>query len=227
MLQQAGEGVSFVWSRPVGELPASLAHDELHAPPLSSTTTSLYKSKQEDDFRWKPMLQRYVSSVSSECYKCFILMLQKWIGMLHMLQWLYMYVSDVRSECFICFFIHLFASVLSGRCICFWKCFKCSCSRTYVVSVSYVCLKSRSDITASVLYAYFMCFIRLQKYVEMLHLNVWKVDWMLHLPPRFSILHRCLFHLWRRLCIHCPLPLFLDGGDARADAGPCGACKMA
>ena len=44
-----------------------------------------------------------VSDVSEICCKCFIWILQRYIQMLHMLQWLYTYVAIVCSKCFICF----------------------------------------------------------------------------------------------------------------------------
>ena len=50
------------------------------------------------------MLQAYISSVSEVYYKCFMWMLQMYIGMLHMLQWLYTYVANIYSKCFIYFF---------------------------------------------------------------------------------------------------------------------------
>jgi hypothetical protein len=49
---------------------------------------------------YKRMLSS-VSDVSEVCCKCFRWILQKEIGMLHMLQWLYMYVANVCSQCFI------------------------------------------------------------------------------------------------------------------------------
>jgi hypothetical protein len=84
------------------------------------------------------MLQAYVSSVSvvtDVCFKCFIRMLQKYIMMLHMLQWLYMYIADVCSNVacvamvvYVCcrrlflifylFFRRMLQVCLSGCCIC-------------------------------------------------------------------------------------------------------------
>jgi hypothetical protein len=65
------------------------------------------------------MLQAFVSNVSEVCCNCFIRLLQKWIGMLRMLQWLYMYVASSCSQCFICFFRRMLQVYLSRCCICF------------------------------------------------------------------------------------------------------------
>jgi hypothetical protein len=66
------------------------------------------------------MLQAYGSSVSvvldGVCFKCFIQMLQKLIGTLHMLQWLYTYVAYVLIYMFNMFYTCV-VSVLSGCCI--------------------------------------------------------------------------------------------------------------
>jgi hypothetical protein len=68
----------------------------------------------------------------------------------------------------------------------------------------------------------------LRRILQVLLLNVSKVDWILHLSSHFSaVSHRYLFHLRRRLGICHPLPLFLDAGDARADAGPVWARETA
>ena len=67
-----------------------------------------------------------------------------------------------------------------------------------------------------------------RRMLQVLHLDVSNVDRVLHLPPHFSAAsHRCLFLLRRRLGIRRPLPLFLDAGDARADAGPVWARETA
>jgi hypothetical protein len=50
------------------------------------------------------MLQTYVLiilDILEVCCKCFIWALQKLIGTMHMLQWLYTYVASVRCKCFI------------------------------------------------------------------------------------------------------------------------------
>ena len=108
----------------------------------------------------------YVSSVSDVleiCYNYFILMLQKKIGMLHMLQWLYTYVSSVGFKCFICFrrmlqcficmfhtFQWLYTHVAS---VCF-KCFICFkrmlqvfyLDVAYVVVAIHICCKRMLQI---------------------------------------------------------------------------------
>jgi hypothetical protein len=89
------------------------------------------------------MLQAYVLIVSDVCCKCFIWMFQKWIEMLHMLQWLDTYVASVCSKCFICFFIRMLQMCLSRCCICF---------HTYVASVL-----SRCCVWFAMI---FMCFLQ-------------------------------------------------------------------
>ena len=56
--------------------------------------------------------------------------------------------------------------------------------------------------------------------LQMLHLDVSKVDRTLHLPPRFLLPHLGVSSSTRRqLGIRRPLSLFLDAGDIR-DVGP-------
>ena len=77
--------------------------------PVNSTRRRASIAKQQGDVALKAlvsMLQTHVSSVShvSEvCYKCFIRILQKYIGMLHMLQVFQRHVASVCSKYFICF----------------------------------------------------------------------------------------------------------------------------
>jgi hypothetical protein len=82
---------------------------------------------------------------------------------------LYTYVSNVCSKCLISFSKRMFASVLSGYCICFhaYKVFfqVFQLFHTYVASISSGCYKSKYGIAASVSDACFMCFICLQTYV--------------------------------------------------------------
>ena len=105
----------------------------------------------------------------------------------------------------------MFASVSSGCCICFCKCFrrmfqvfqlfpyvccKCFiCLQTYVASVTSGCFKSRSDVASPS--SLFYCLASVS------------------LPPPASAGHAP------------PLPLFLDAGDARADTGPAWARETA
>jgi len=50
-----------------------------------------------------------------------------------------------------------------------------------------------------------------RRILQVLHLDVSKVDRVLQLSPHFSVaLHRCLFLLWRRLGIRRPLSLFFS-----------------
>jgi hypothetical protein len=82
-------------------------------------------------------------------------MLQKQIGMLRMLQWLYTYVASVYLKCFIYLFRRMFQACLFGYCICFAhmlqvfyldvKCF--ICLQKYVANVSSGYFKSRSGVT--------------------------------------------------------------------------------
>ena len=92
-----------------------------------------------------------------------------------MLQWLYAYVASVCSKCFIYFFqtyvasvfiwmLHIFhtyvASVLSGYCVC-------------MLAIVFNFFKSALD-------ACFECFICIFCMLKVLHLDVLKVDRVLH-----------------------------------------------
>jgi hypothetical protein len=102
--------------------------------------------------------------------------------MLHMLQLLYTYVVSFCSQCFICFFIcmlqvfiwmlHMFhayvASVLCGCCVCF------------IVVLSVFSGTSVLDICLK-------CFISLQTFLLVLHLDRLKLDQVLHLPPHIQL----------------------------------------
>jgi hypothetical protein len=62
---------------------------------------------------------------------------------------------------------------------------------------------------ASVSDASFKYFICLQMYVTSVVLNVSKIDWVLHLPPRLLLPRLCVSSTSRRrLGIRCLLPLF-------------------
>jgi hypothetical protein len=78
--------------------------------------------------------------------------------MLHMLKWLYKYVSSVCSKYFISFSRRMFASVSSGCRICF---------HTYEVFLG---------VFASVSYTCFECFSCFVRMLQVLHLDVSKVD---------------------------------------------------
>ena len=74
--------------------------------PVNSTRRRASIAKQQGDVALKAlvsMLQTHISSVSEVCYKCFIRMLKKYIGMLHMLQVFQRHIASVCSKCFICF----------------------------------------------------------------------------------------------------------------------------
>jgi hypothetical protein len=78
---------------PSSTLPASSA-------PLASTlVTSTHRRTSIRRSSREMFVQK--EHVANVCFKCFILMLQKYIGMFHILQWLYAYVSSVCSKCFI------------------------------------------------------------------------------------------------------------------------------
>jgi hypothetical protein len=111
-------------------------------PASSATTASSIRPSSKVTLRWNRMLQAYVSVVSNVCCKSFVWMLQKYIGILHMLQWLYPYVANVRSQCFICFFRRTLQVCLSRCCICF----------THMLQVFYLNV-------AYVLQWFFKCFI--------------------------------------------------------------------
>jgi hypothetical protein len=94
--------------------------------------------------------------------------------MLHMLQWLYMYVAKVCSKCFICFFRHKLQ-------VCFLD----------VAYVSHICLQVILHMLAmafkcfrcfaSVLDIYCKCFICFRRTLQVFHLDVAKVDRVLHM----------------------------------------------
>jgi hypothetical protein len=91
--------------------------------------------------------------------------------MLHVLQWLYTYVASFCSQCFLCFsqtyiasvFIipHIYCKYLSGCCVCFIMLFKCF-----------------SSIFISVLDAYFKFSSAFRRMLQVLRLDVSKVDQM-------------------------------------------------
>jgi hypothetical protein len=122
-----------------------------------------------------------------------------------------LHVSSVCSKCFISFSRCMFAGVSSGCCICFhtyvssvFRCFlqvfhthvsECLSCFVRMLQVFHLNVsKNRSGVATSVSDACFMCFICLQTYVasvafrrmlQVLYPNVSKVDWVLHLCPRF------------------------------------------
>jgi hypothetical protein len=95
--------------------------------------------------------------------------------------------------------LHMFhtyvASVLSRCCVCFIMVFKCS-----------------SGAFASVSDACFKYFIYLGRTLQVLYLDVLKVDRVLHLRPYFLLSRLGVSSSRRRLGIRCPSPL-LDAGD--------------
>jgi hypothetical protein len=121
------------------------------------------------------MLQASVSSVSNVsglCCKYFIRMLQKYIGMLHMLQWYYTYVARFCSQSFICFF--------DVRCKCVYLNVayvfihrKCKCFYLNVVYV-YNGFKCFSDVFGSGSDPCFKCFICFQTYVAIVASSCFK-----------------------------------------------------
>ena len=126
--------------------------------------------------RFSNMLRAYVSSVSvvsDVCFNCFMQMLQRWIMMLHMLQWLFMYVSSVYPQCFIWFLYTYVASVLDA-------CLKCFiCLLLYVASVASGCFEIRSGCCTccnGVSTICSKCFIHFRRMLQMFYLDVAKVD---------------------------------------------------
>jgi hypothetical protein len=63
-------------------------------------------------------------------------MFQKWIGMLHMLQWLYTYVPNVSDVCCKCFYLDVAKVDLDVAYTCMFSVYLFS-----VIGVSYVCCK--------------------------------------------------------------------------------------
>jgi hypothetical protein len=114
------------------------------------------------------------------CCKCFI-----W-----MLQWLYTYVAIFCFQCFICFpdicckCVYLDVAYVSHIClqVFLFRCYICFCNGFHVFS----------GVFSSVSYACFNCLSAFRRMLQVLHLNVSKVDWVLHLPhrlllPRFGV----------------------------------------
>jgi hypothetical protein len=105
-------------------------------PPLNSTLrwASILPRSME-------MLPSSVLDVSEVCCKCFIWMLQKSIGMLHMLQVFQLNVASLYSKCFVSVSDVCLQVFWSGCCICFTYvarvCSKCSvlyCSKCFHVA---------------------------------------------------------------------------------------------
>ena len=124
-----------------------------------------------------------------------------------MLQWLYTYITSLCSQRFICFFqmyvtsvfiwiLYMFhtyvASVLSGCCVCFTMVFKCFQVFLQVFQIHV------SSISSA-----------FRRMLQVLYLNVSKVDRVLHLPSRL-LLSRLgvLSSSQYRLGIRHLLPLF-------------------
>jgi hypothetical protein len=64
--------------------------------------------------------------------------------------------------------------------------------------------------------------------LHVLHLDVSKVDRVLHLPPRFSAPCLGVSSSYQfRLGIRCSIPLFLHASDIRSGAGPAWTQEMA
>ena len=108
-------------------------------------------------------------------------MLQKWIEMVHMLQWLYTYVASFYSQCFICVFwthvaimftwmLHVFYSDVAYRCNGFQVCFR------FVFQVFY---KHVSSVSTA-----------FRRMLQPLYLDISKVDRELHLSSSHLLLHR-------------------------------------
>jgi hypothetical protein len=136
-------------------------------------------------------------------------MLQKYIEMLHMLQWLYTYVASFCSQCFICVFrniccncvyldvcicstLHVFYSGVVYGCNGFQVCFRCvfQVFHKHVLSISTV----------------------FRRMLQPLYFDVSKIDQMLHLSSSYLLLHR----LYRsRQGIH------MNDGWARDEGATC------
>jgi hypothetical protein len=85
-----------------------------------------------------------------------------------MLQWLYTYAASVCFKCFICFFRCMLQLVLFGCCICF----------THMLQFLSRCL----HMFCNGFQVFFGVFVSaLDAYLQMFHLNVLKVDWVLYI----------------------------------------------
>jgi len=138
-------------------------------------------------------------------------MLQKYIGMLHMLQWLYIYVSGVFQM------FHLFFETYVYKYFIWMLRMFLQVFQTYVPGVSVVFVRmlpafhldvSKVDLVLQQAFHMHISnvssiFIRI---LQVLHLNVSKVDRMFTSPSSLSTSHRCLFLLQCQLGIHRPLP---------------------
>jgi hypothetical protein len=93
------------------------------------------------------------------------------------MQWLYTSVANVCPECFICFFRRML-QVFIESCICFTHMLQMIC-----LDVVYLLQRFSSVhvFFASVSDACFKCFICLQTYVANVHLDVSKVNRVLHM----------------------------------------------
>jgi hypothetical protein len=102
------------------------------------------------------------------------------------LQWLYKYVAMVCSQCFICVFRRMLQVFLSRYCICFTHMLQ-----VFHVEVAYV-FEWLHTCSPSVSNVYCKCFNYFGRMLPVLHLNVVKVDLVLHMlqwDP--SVAHVC------------------------------------
>jgi hypothetical protein len=106
--------------------------------------------------------------------------------MLHILQWLYTNVASVCSYCFICVFEHMLQVYLSGCCICFTYMLQVFYLDVAYVCNSFMCFQVFLQVFQMHILSVSSIFIRM---LQMLYLDVSKVNWVLHLPSCLLLPH--------------------------------------
>jgi hypothetical protein len=102
-----------------------------------------------------------------------------------MLQRLYTYVANICPHCFICFFRHMLQVCLSGSCICFTHMlqmflFGCCICVAKFFKCFHVFLQVFQTHVSNISFVF-------RRTLHLLHLDVSKLDRVLHLPPRLCV----------------------------------------
>jgi hypothetical protein len=129
-----------------------------------------------------------VSNVSKVCCNCFIRMLQKYIRMLHMLQWLYTCVASSCSQCFIYFFRRMLQ-------VCFiwmFHMFSCIWCKCFIWRLRmFIMVSSVFQVFLQVFRRMFQCFICFQTYVAIIVSGCFKTRSGAVSPRLSAVLYRC------------------------------------
>jgi hypothetical protein len=125
--------------------------------------------------------------VRSVCFNCFRYfrgrlqvfrcMLQKYIMMLHMLQWLYTHIASICSKCFIYFSDVCYKSFYLDVAYVLDICCKCLIWLLYVLAMAFKCFQAFC-MSFRYMLQVFSCFRRM---LRLFYLNVAKVDLVLHM----------------------------------------------